>query len=105
MLTANQPIRSPRILAQKSGTSQCQETAKYYINAIKIAKHCQKTKYSGASSNSAPLGSKQNCRLKQSVGLSNSVYRENREMGARKTAGLSRDSAYEGAGLAAPLLY
>ena len=26
-------------------------------------------------------------------------------MGARKTAGLSRDSAYEGAGLAAPLLY
>ena len=61
--------------------------------------------YSGASSNLAPLGSKQNCRLKQSVGLSNSVYRENREMGARKTAGLSRDSAYEGAGLAASLLY
>ena len=26
-------------------------------------------------------------------------------MGARKTAGLSGDSAYEGAGLAAPLLY
>ena len=49
--------------------------------------------YSGASSNLAPPGSKQNCRLKQSVGLSNSFYRENREMGARKTAGLSRDSA------------
>ena len=74
---------------------------KTYENSVQLVK-CW---YSGASSNSAPLGSKQNCRLKQSVGLSNSVYRENREMGARKTAGLSRDSAYEGAGLAAPLLY
>ena len=72
---------------------------------MRLAQWEQVSKYSGASSNSAPLGSKQNCQLKQSVGLSNSVYRENQEMGASKTAGLSRDLAYQGAGLAAPLLY
>ena len=63
------------------------------------------SKYSGASSNSTLHGSKQNCRIKQSAGLNNSLYRKNREMGARKTAGLSGYSVYEGAGLAAPLLY
>lgn len=46
--------------------------------------------YSGASSKPTPFGSKKNCRLKQSVGLSISVYRENRK---REAVGLSRDPA------------
>ena len=60
--------------------------------------------YSGASSKSTPLGSQQNCRLKQSVDLSNSVFREYRRRGASKTVDLSGVLTYEGVDLAAPLL-
>ena len=68
-----------------SGKGLCNRTV-YHVVAISLvfpdvlvgycSMDCDNAMFRPASTNSIPLGGQQNCRLKLSVGLSNSVYWE-----------------------------